>query len=144
MLECHQDTWRVHTQINSSISLNNPTHPERLHWDLELRAARVGEMPQLRTIPSYSQISWSSRVSHQGIWWLLLFLREFQLTSSSRNCLRKGKLGKFPPQNTKKIENSQRIGNSFVIFTGICASVPCGKLEARGNIFWIFVSFLGA
>lgn len=55
MLECHQDTWRAHTQRNPGIS---PTHPEGLRWDLELGAAGVGEMLQLCTIPSYSQISW--------------------------------------------------------------------------------------
>lgn len=135
MLECHQDTWRAHTQINSGISPNNPTHPEGLHWELELRPARVGEMLQLCKIPSYSQIFWSSRMSHQGIWQLLLFLRELQLTSLKR---RKGKLGKIFPQNTKKVENSLRRRNSCMVFTGICVSVPCGKLEARGNIFRIF------
>lgn len=42
MLECRQDTWRVHTQINSRICPNNPTHPEGLRWAvLELRAARA-------------------------------------------------------------------------------------------------------
>lgn len=55
MLECHQDTWRAHTQRNPGIS---PTHPEGLRWDLELGAAGGGEMLQLCTIPSYSQISW--------------------------------------------------------------------------------------
>lgn len=89
-----------------------------------------------------SQISWSSGMSHPGIWQLPLFLREFQPISPSRDCLRTGKRGTFLPQNAKKMENSQKTGNSSAVFPGICASVPCGKLRQKGgNIFRISGSF---